>query len=366
MITPPQRNSLELQTAKILRAHIDRGEWKDWLPGERALGEMLQVSRYTVRAALRQLRKDGIIASEGGVGNKITVRRRKKNGGVGSDAALLVCGEFNRLLPMHILWIDQLRTMLAERGSRLRLFDGRAYARRNPAQALKKLTKQHPHSCWVLLLSSEDVQAWFQKNAVPCVVAGSVYVGIDLPCCDVDYRAVCRHAAGLLLRCGHRRVALLIKRSRQAGDILSEAGFEEAFARSGCEDASPVIRHHNATVEGVTEAVLQLMAQKVPPTALLVANPLHYLTVTGCLGKLGLDVPRNVSVISRDCESCHDYLLPRPSSYAASPRQFARTLLDAISPALNGGLPPARVHHIMPEFSEGGSVSGPPQKIKAK
>lgn len=360
MIAPPQRTSLENQTAEALREHIAQGAWKDWLPGERMLGEMLQVSRYTVRAALRQLRKDGVIATEESVGNKIVPRAAPKRASGGNNVGILMPGVFHELLPTHILWIDQIRAMLAEHGSRLHLFDGHVYARRNPAQALKKLTQQHPHRCWILLLSGEEVQAWFQKNAVPCIVAGSVYVGIDLPWCDVDYRAVCRHAAGMLLRRGHRRIVLLIKRSRQAGDILSEAGFEEAFARSNHDDAAPEICHHAATVESIAAAVRRLMGQKSPPTALLVANPYHYLTVVGCLNKLGLDVPGDVSVVSRDGESCHEYMLPRPAGYTVNPRHFARTLLGAITPALSGGPPPARVHQIMPKFSEGGSVSPPP------
>ncbi|AWI09527.1 substrate-binding domain-containing protein [Ereboglobus luteus] len=357
MITPPQRNSLELQTATILRKQIAQGAWTEWLPGERELGETLQVSRYTVRAALAQLRKDGVIATEKGVGNKIARRRGRGKAAIpGSNVGLLVCGEFHQLLPTHIFWIDQLRVMLDARGSRLHMVDGRAYARANPARALKKLAQQNPHSCWILLLSSEAVQAWFQKNAIPCVVAGSTYVGIDLPCCDLDYRAACRHAADMLLRRGHRRITLLIKRSRRAGDILSEAGFEEAFARTAVENASPVIRHHNSTVEGVAETVRQLMTQKTPPTALLVADPFDYLTVASCLAKLGLDVPRDVSVISRDGESCYHYMLPRPSCYAANMRLFARALLGAITPALSGGQLAVRVHYLMPEFTEGASV----------
>ena len=359
MITLPQKNTLQHQTAEILREQINQGAWKEWLPSERALCEMLQVSQVTVRAALRQLRRDGVIAAEDRVGSRI-IRRRKNAPRAGNDAALLVCGEFHHLPPSIILWVDQLRAMLAARGSRLQLFSGQAYARRNPAPALKKLVRQHPHPCWLLVSMSRDAQAWFQKNAIPCVVAGSVHEGIDLPGCDVDYRAACRHAAGVFLRRGHRRIAMLAKHSRAAGDICSEAGFLEAFARSGSADALPVVCHYDDTVEGAAKAVRQLMARKPAPTALLVLTPFHYLTVISCLNQLGLSVPRDVSVISRFSETFHDYLLPRPAGYIIKTRQFARTLLRMITPALNGSLPPARVHYIMPEFLEGGTVSSPP------
>ena len=363
MVKLPQKNTLVHQAAAFLRERIAQGAWEEWLPGERMLEQMLQVSRGTVRAALVQLRKDGIIATEESVGNRI-VRHggRKKGGSIDSDAGLLVCGELYRFqhLPMGIFWIDHLRAMLAERGSRLHVHDGRIYARRNPGPALKKLMRTHPHRCWILLKSSEGAQAWFQKNAVPCILVGTPHAGIDLPYCDIDYRAVCRHATGLLLRRGHRRIALLIKHSRLAGDIQSEAGFSEAFARLDRADAPPVICHHDGTPEGVAAAVRRLMAQKQPPTALLVAYPHHYLTVASCLGKLGFDVPRDVSLILRDYEPCLDWLLPRVSCYAFNVRAQARKLLDAITPALNGGPPPGRTHIIMPEFSEGGSIAPPP------
>lgn len=361
MIALPQKRTLELQTAEILRGQIDQGAWKAWLPAERALCEMLQVSRITVRAALGQLRRDGVIAAEERVGNKI-IRRRKNASGAGSDVALLVSSELHHLLPSIILWVDQLRAMLAARGSHLHLFSGQNYARRNPAPALKKLVRQHPHPCWILLSVNRDVQAWFQKNAIPCVVAGSVHEGIELPGCDVDYRAACRHAASLFLRRGHRRIALLAKHSRAAGDICSEAGFSEAFTHPGFADAAPVICHCDDTAEGAAKAVRQMMVRKSPPTALLVLTPFHCLTVISCLSQLGYNVPRDVSVISRYSETFHDYLLPRPSGYTIKTRLYARTLLRMIAPALNGSLPAARVRYIMPEFLEGNTVSSPPAR----
>src|SRR5688572_21434585 len=67
----PQRQSLEKQTAEALRAEIAKGTWRDLLPGERSLCDMLQISRHTLRAALGQLRRDGLISAEQGVGNRI-------------------------------------------------------------------------------------------------------------------------------------------------------------------------------------------------------------------------------------------------------------------------------------------------------
>ena len=57
----PQRHSLVGQAVTYLNASIAAGQWRDWLPAERTLCEMLQVSRSTLRRALAQLQRDGAI-----------------------------------------------------------------------------------------------------------------------------------------------------------------------------------------------------------------------------------------------------------------------------------------------------------------
>jgi DNA-binding LacI/PurR family transcriptional regulator len=112
-------------------------------------------------------------------------------------------------------------------------------------------------------------------------------------------------------------------------------------------------------VASIETAVKRLMQRKDVPTALLVVNPYYYLTAISCLLRLGYRVPEDVSVISRDGESYLSYLLPRPAHYVTTPRLFARMLLTAILPLLEGGTLPRRVYHLMPEFSDGESVSAP-------
>jgi len=359
MLKLPQRHSLEKQTALVLQEEIAKGTWRDLLPGERSLCDMLQISRHTLRAALVQLRSEGVISSEQGVGNRIVADRKARGAvpPVAQDVGLLVSGALDNLLPKHILWIDQLRAMLGERGCRLHTFHGRKFAQRDPGRVLQRLLAQQPHKCWILLLSAEAVQKWFEKQKVPCVVAGTIYAGIDLPYCDLDHRAVCRHAAGLLLSRGHRQMALVIQKSRRAGDLESEAGFTEGIRQSAHTDTEVMIGYHDATAAGIVTTVKRLMQRQPTPTALLVNNPFHYLTVVGSLVRLGYRVPEDVSVMSRDGEPYFSYLIPAPTHYAIDPRQFARSLLVPVLQLLQGGAVTKRALHIMPEFQAGQSVT---------
>jgi DNA-binding LacI/PurR family transcriptional regulator len=359
MLGLPQRQSLEKQTAALLREQIAGGAWRTWLPGERALGEMLQVSRYTLRAALRSLQNEGLIRPEHGAGNRILkpASRSAPRPLASRDVGLLVSGPLDQLSLIHILWIDQLRALLGERGCRLHLFHGRQYAHPSPGRTLQRLVAQHPHGCWILVLSSSTVQRWFHQHEIPCLVAGSVHEGIDLPYRDIDHRSICRHAAGFMLGRGHRKIALLVQKSRYAGDLESELGFAEGVHQSPHPDATFIIGHHESTAANITHAVRRLMSVRPAPTALLVMNPFHYLTVMSCLARLSLRVPEDVSLMSRDGEPYFSFLLPAPAHYAANPRLFAKALLAPVLQLLAGDSVTQRALNIMPSFVKGASIS---------
>lgn len=355
----PQRQSLVTQTAGFLRARIDAGTWQEWLPGERALCELLQVSRNTLRAALRQLREEGRIRSEHGAGTRIlpgksTARPRA----AAQDVALLTPEPLERLRPMQTLWIDEMRALLSERGLRLRVFHGPPYYATNPGRALQKLVTRNPHGCWIPMLATEAMQRWFSRSRVPCIVAGSTYPGLDLPHRDIDHRALCRHAAGFLLGLGHRRLALLMVKSRRAGDLESEAGFLEGVKSSRHPDADAVVLYHEESVAGVAQATQRLLKLSPRPTALLVVHPYHYLALTSRLAEAGVRVPADISIISRDDDPFLSFLAPVPARYVANPHVMARHLLRPVLELLEGNPVSQRTGMIMPEFVRGESVAG--------
>jgi len=356
----PQRHSLASQMADILRRGIQQGLWVDRLPGERALCEKYQISRNTLRTALAQLQREKLVKSVHGSGNRILGRPRKQKDRLQSRAVgLLSPVPLERLRPTQTLWIDELRGMLSERGCRLHVFHGEQYFKSNPGPALERLIASNPHGCWLLTLSSEAMQRWFAKNEVACVVAGSVHAGLDLPYCDLDQRATCRHAAGVMLARGHRRLALVIAKSQRAGDLESEAGFVEGVEKSSQTGATGLVCRHDGTPQGIANALRRLMEREQPPTALLVVNPFHYLTVGTRLIQLGLQIPRDVSLVSRDDDSFLPFLLPEPARYVAGSHLFAKGLLRPVLELLQGQVLQERGALIIPQFLPGASLAVP-------
>jgi LacI family transcriptional regulator len=356
----PQRQSLVAQTVAFLNTQIENGEWRDWLPSERSLCELLQVSRNTLRAALAQMKKEGRIRAVHGAGNQILAPAGTNPSRAGvHDVALLSPEPLERLRPNQSLWIDEMRALLSERGMRLRVFHGHHYFAANPGPALNKLVTRNPHGCWIVMLGNETVQRWFAKNDIPCILAGSPYPGLDLPFRDLDHRAMCRHAAGVLLGLGHRRIAMLTQKSRRAGDLESEAGFVEGVRQSRHSDAEALVLHHEATVASAAHTLRRILKLQPAPTALLIVHPYYYLAVASRLAQSGVRIPADISLVSRDDDPFLSFLAPEPARYVASPHAMAKSLLRPVLELLEGNAVTQRASLIMPEFFRGESIAAP-------
>lgn len=249
--------------------------------------------------------------------------------------------------------------MLRGHGFQLEVLPGSRYYAQSPARALAQVTSGNPSRCWILARSHRSLQAWFAEAGLPAVVCGSTHTGIHLPSVDLDHRAECRHAAGVFLRQGHRSLALLLERAGLAGEEESEHGFPGG-RRAGPSECTGAGRDPFRTVGARGEAGIGPAARRPrPPTALLVSNSYTYLTVQSLLGSRGLQVPRDLSLISRDEEPFLAFLHPAPARYSAQPAKFAAALNRTLQQVLAGRINPTTVR-LMPEFVPGESVGPAP------
>lgn len=328
------QNSLGARVAERLKTMMAEGVWSEWLPGERSLSQTLRVSHSTLRSALRLLKQEGAIESRHGVGNRIVAVTSPVAQETPPPASVgLVIPETVRSLRPFSLWLDVFRDQLIEAGWRLRVYEGARYYRANPAQVLNRLVTQNTHACWVLVLSSLTMQRWFESRRIPCVLAGSCHAGVRLPSVDVDHRAVSRHAAGVLLRAGHRHLTLFNPSSRNAGDQQTEIGFFEGIRQSPHADAATAsVVYHDLDPASVEKCLQRMFHTHHPqrPTALVISNAYAYLTAFSFLATRGLRVPEDVSLISRDDDPFLGYLKPTPARYLNQPDAYARKLTSHV------------------------------------
>jgi DNA-binding LacI/PurR family transcriptional regulator len=353
----PQRVSLVAQTADILRADILAGTWPRGLPGELELSGRLHVSRVTLRAALAQLEREGLLRA--GQGRRREVVRPASPVATASlrrAVALLTPLPLHRLPASVLYWVDELREHLEALGWPLEIHESAAAYRARPVQVLEELAARARPSGWVLYHSTPAMQRWFAATGRPAVIAGSRHEGVLLPSVDVDYAEAARHAAHRLRSLGHRRLALLWPDSNLAGDLSSSQAFLAA-----AEGLDVTSARHDSTVRGVSLALQRLFAGPGSPTALFVFQATHALTTLGWLQRRGLRVPDDVSLLSRDHDPFLECALPAPSRYSVPAARFARELSRAVADLVTGA-PPARprARLIMPDFVKGETLAPNP------
>jgi len=350
-------STLSQQVARSLEDDIRRGILRECLPGERKLAETLQVSRRTIRAAVQILCHKNLAHRTHGMETKI-LKRPEAGSSVGSlrHVGLLVSTNVADPYPFASI-VGILRDLLHVNGFRLEIHSGRRYFSPRPSGALAGLVAQFPHDGWILASTTRACQEWFGAQRIPAVVFGTAHEGVDLPCVDLDMRATSRHAANVLLRKGHRRVVLIMEDTDWAGLQRTEQGFLEGVRQFGDEATAQVFKH-DGQVASLQRVVARLL-QPPAPTALYIVNPYHYLTVASVLAAKGLDVPRDMSLLSRDDETCLRYLPVTPSRYVRSDPLLAKALFAGLIRhfAPDSRETPAKSVLLLPQFNEGASLA---------
>jgi len=355
MLEIPPRLSLPAQTAAALRKSLDQGTWKEFLPGERRLCELFKVSRPTLRSALSVLAKEGRIEIRQGRSSRILSPRRQRGGARGRLIAI-VTHDASALSPAHAHHsVTEMRLLLAEHGFATETFVFRARGAAAQRHTIEAFVRQNQVFCCLLLWSRTELQQWFAANAFPALVLGSCHASVRLPSLDVDFKAVCRHAAGTLLGKGHRRLALIVPDSGRPGTLASEEGFRAAGQR-GQDEAELQIVRHNGTAQHLGAKLDLLFAGTHPPTGLVVAQAQQVFNVLLYLLKRGLSVPGDVSIIARDPDGYFAGLAPPLSHYYFQRQAFNHRLTRLMLQMLNQGGLPIQPYLISPRYFPGGTV----------
>ena len=130
----PQRLSLVAQTVQSLREGIRTGHWQTYLPPERELCALLQVSRPTLRAALDELLRKGWFDVSQRQRRRIRARRIQSAPASRVVALLAPCA-LQAMTPNQLFILYTLRDKLARAGYEVELCVDSASFSARPARA---------------------------------------------------------------------------------------------------------------------------------------------------------------------------------------------------------------------------------------
>lgn len=353
------RTNLVGECVRVIKSKISRGEWSGNLRGERRISDELQVGRDTVRLALQQLEKEGVVAAatRGARREILTVEPAPAR----QPSEVMRIGLLSpwnlQSMPQPILHeVDRIRMALAALGGSLVVISPPWYRSSKPEKWIRELLEEDVCHAWVLLRSTVEVQRCMEKTGVSCLIRGNPHEGITLPHLDVDWEATARNAAGVLWRHGHRRVGVFTPPDSMRGVTAAVRGLSSVG-----ENGFEVIElAEDGTVDGIVRVLEKSFHAKNPPTALIATRPRQAVTAMGWLQLQGFQVPGNVSMLSLGHEPFIDHLWPGMATYLVSPEATARRLVRRIENMCRGHGRFGGSTWNNPEFRKGGLISQAP------
>lgn len=354
----PQRKYLTSDTYDVLLDAIQSGMWENQLPGERYLCEQFQVSRTTLRHALKKLEGAHFIKNQQGKHRKIiyTKPARLKNkrkdfvitiGFLSPIPTRVMAGHTNRKIAEieHILHQKEFHFKLCIRPG--------CYSK-SPDQALELLMKETQIQCWIIQHSTREMQIWFEKHNIPAVLTGSSHEGISLPFVDRDNAAVCRHAAGLLIARNRKTIYYLALKHSAPGDIQCDVGFKEGVKKDS-NVVGRIIRS-DTTPEKFRSLLGSLLASNRSPDAYLIDNPSYIFTAVTYFLQKGYRIPEDIAIICRTDSREFSYMTPSIAHYTTAVTELSkRTAASAVKLALGESVEIKGVL-LTPDFVPGKSI----------
>ena len=143
--------------------------------------------------------------------------------------------------------------------------------------------------------------AYLEAEGIPFVVHGRTK-GADYAYYDIDNFKVAADAVSLLADLGHDRIAFINGLEKHSFARQRARGFHHAMAEAGLPQPDFALVHGPATEDAGYTAALGLLSgrRNVPPTALICASTAIAAGAYRAARDLGLDIPRDLSVVAHD------------------------------------------------------------------
>ena len=350
------RTSLVTETAQIIRLGISEGRWSGFLPGERDLGQQFQISRPTVRSALKTLDKEGLIEIRHGHHTKIVKSNSlKAPEPIRKIAALTSLPGGDKHSPRLAYFMGEIARYVAAAGLDFVAISDKRTGSQKPQKTLAALVAQNPNCCWILFRSNAPTQKWFSDKKIPALLLGTCFSKGILDSIDQNMRATCRHAAGRLLGLGHQHLGLFLPKGKLAGDITSIEGVQEAIAlHRGSAQLSMI--EHDRTFEGKKRAIQAMLRMKRRPTGMIVCGPNSILTSVPTILGAGVKIPQDLSIICRDSENYLEFLGIDITRYKINDQSLAQKLSQLAVDLAAGSKSKPYARSVEPNFHLGESI----------
>ena len=136
----------------------------------------------------------------------------------------------------------------------------------------------------------------------------------DIPAAQIvvkiDERAAARELTDHLIGLGHRRIAFVRGKEDQNATSERYAGYSEALAAAGIPLDESLVAPGDFNFEAGLDAGHALLERDAPPTAIFAANDDMAAGVLMAAHRMGLEIPRDVSIVGFDDSEIAEKMWP--------------------------------------------------------
>ena len=350
-----RRFDLVEAVSACLRDSIQQGDLGPMLPGERALAQAVGVSRTTLRAALSKLETEGTLLRAGAQGQRKVVRRKSARR-ESLRVRLLQDGRSYCYGAEYLYLLRQISFILRSENAWFSIETQLSCYSGSPGHALEKLIQSHPADLWILHRSSPEMQSWFSEQGIPFFLLGSAPDDLELPCLDVDYASIGRHAAGTLLARGHRNLAVLHPDHMRLGDQVGLDAFIGTIRSSSHADAVVRAQSFGASVGKIRASVDRLLDLNPRPDGWFVFTAEAFFTIYTHLARKKIAIGETISLVCRNANPAFAHFTPDVAHYERDLQQLKHHLGTLLNRLLRNQPLPAKKLLVEAHFQGGASL----------
>jgi GntR family transcriptional regulator of arabinose operon len=299
----PNELSLSLQIHARLQQRILQGEWASgaMLPSENELCSEYNVSRGTLRLALAELEKEGLIRRKRGRGTFVDRLPHTEPASrlSGRSISFIVPYVRDSFVPTILLGLES----VARANGFVVLFNHVENSPQKQEEALRLAQQQGVAGIVLYPVNSTDAGPVLRdlvQNNLPLVLVDRYLRGLA-----TDYVTCDNFGGGLtatqhLLQLGHQRVAFLSWRDAAVTMEQRRAGYRQALLEAGLA-LDPALEWEVEGYPDIDIAALTDLLKKNPrPEALFAANDQLALAVQRAARSLRLSIPVDLALVGFD------------------------------------------------------------------
>ena len=303
------------------------------LPSEKELAERFGVSRQTVRRALEDLNRDGIVESRKGSGTYAAATGRRRTEEKLTIAAMLTYVD-TYIFPSIIKGMES-EISREENVLQITMNDNTAEKERRILQDFVRMGSIDGLIAEAVRSSlpnpNLDLYRQLEKAGIPVLFVNSWYDGLDIPHVSMDDRMAGYRAAKHLLECGHTRIGGVFKSDDGQGR-LRYAGYTRALMEKEIPvKDSRVIWMDSEEIREPGEVSEKILRRLQDCTACVCYNDEIACKLVNILKGAGRGVPDDISIIGIDNSAFAQFCAVPPTSVVNPVEELGRTAARKIT-----------------------------------